>query len=56
MIEEEGVDGICIGEGEGAIVDLANALDEGRLDLSIPNWWFKVEGKIIRNPVRPCSG
>lgn len=53
MIEEEGVDGLCIGEGEGAIVDLANALDEGRLDPSIPNWWFKVDGKIIRNPVRP---
>jgi radical SAM superfamily enzyme YgiQ (UPF0313 family) len=53
MIEEEGVDGICIGEGEGAIVDLANALDEGRLDPSIPNWWFKVNGKVIKNPVRP---
>lgn len=53
MIEEEGVDGICIGEGEGAIVDLANALDEGRLDPSIPNWWFKVKGKVIKNPVRP---
>jgi len=53
MIEEEGVDGICIGEGEGAIVDLANALDEGRLDPSIPNWWFKMSGKVIKNPVRP---
>ncbi len=53
MIEEEGVDGICIGEGEGAIVDLANALDEGGLDPSIPNWWFKVNGKVIKNPVRP---
>lgn len=53
MIEEEGVDGICIGEGEGAIVDLANALDEGKLGPSIPNWWFKINGKIVRNPVRP---
>lgn len=53
MIEEEGVDGICIGEGEGAIVDLANALDEERLDPSIPNWWFKVDRKVIRNLVRP---
>lgn len=52
MIEEKEVDGICIGEGEGAIVDLANALDEGRLDLSIPNWWFKMNGKVIKNPVR----
>lgn len=53
MIEEEGVDAICIGEGEGAIVDLANALGEGRLNPTIPNWWFKVDGKIIKNPVRP---
>ena len=29
MIEEEGVDGICIGEGEKAIVDLADALEDG---------------------------
>ncbi len=53
MIEEEGVDGLCIGEGEEALVDLANSLEAGRFDLAIPNWWFKVDGKIIRNPVRP---
>ena len=53
MIDEEGVDGICIGEGEGALVDLANSLEAGRFDLAILNWWFKVGGKIIRNPVRP---
>ncbi len=53
MIEEEGVDGICIGEGEGAMVDLANALEDGDLALDIPNWWFKVDGQVIRNPVRP---
>jgi anaerobic magnesium-protoporphyrin IX monomethyl ester cyclase len=65
MIEEEGVDGICIGEGEGAIVDLANALDEGGSgglqtlarhelrDPTIPNWHFKLNGEILRNPVRP---
>lgn len=60
MIAEPGVDGVCIGEGEGAIVDLANALDDssaprkgalGRFD--IPNWWFKVNGEIFKNPVRP---
>jgi anaerobic magnesium-protoporphyrin IX monomethyl ester cyclase len=66
MIEVEGVDGICIGEGEGAIVDLANALDDGgsaglqtplaRNELrysSIPNWHFKLNGEILRNAVRP---
>ncbi len=53
MIEEEGVDGICIGEGEGAMLDLANALDKGRLEPTIANWHFKLNGEIVRNPVRP---
>jgi len=53
VIEEEGVDGICIGEGEGAIIDLANSLDAGPVDTSIPNWHFKIDGNIVRNPVRP---
>ena len=26
MIDEPGVDGVCVGEGEGALLDLANAL------------------------------
>jgi anaerobic magnesium-protoporphyrin IX monomethyl ester cyclase len=53
MIEQEGVDGICLGEGEGAVVDLANSLEAGQLDTSIPNWHFKVDGQIVRNAVRP---
>jgi len=54
MIEEEGVDGICIGEGEAALVDLADSLDAGAIDPSIPNWHFKLNGDIVRNPIRPC--
>lgn len=53
MIEEPGVDGICIGEGEGPMVDLANALGNGGLRPDIPNWWFKIDDEIVRNPVRP---
>ncbi len=53
FIEEPGVDGICVGEGEGPIVDLANALGNGGLKPDIPNWWFKIEDEIVRNPVRP---
>ena len=63
MIEREGVDGLCIGEGEYATLDLMNALQRNgqgssqpgvRLtDMSIPNWWFKVDGEIVRNPLRP---
>jgi radical SAM superfamily enzyme YgiQ (UPF0313 family) len=34
-------------------VDLANALGNGGFHPDIPNWWFKVEGEIVKNPVRP---
>ena len=53
MIEEKGVDGICIGEGEGAMLDLAEALENGALEPNIRNWWFEVNGEVVRNPVRP---
>jgi anaerobic magnesium-protoporphyrin IX monomethyl ester cyclase len=54
MIQAEGVDGICRGEGEEALVDLVNALATGGDVVSIPNWWIKAaDGTIHRNPVRP---
>lgn len=53
MIEEEGVDGICIGEGEGAMLDLAEALENGSLNPNIHNWWFQLSSEVVRNPVRP---
>jgi len=63
MIGEAGVDGICVGEGEGALLDLANALSNGHggkeaalpatLPTSIPNWWFNTDRGVVRNPVRP---
>jgi len=60
MINESGVDGICVGEGEGALLDLANALAEVQDHSSkngfrsdIPNWWFDVNGEIVKNPARP---
>lgn len=55
MVAEPGVDGVCIGEGEGAIVDLADALAQrnGAFRTDIPNWWFNIEGEIIVNPPRP---
>jgi anaerobic magnesium-protoporphyrin IX monomethyl ester cyclase len=53
MIAEPSADGVCVGEGEGPIVDLANALGNGGFRPDIPNWWFKVDGETIKNPVRP---
>ncbi len=53
MISEAGVDGLCIGEGEGAIVDLANRLDNGGPPPDLPNWWLKIDGEVVKNPTRP---
>ncbi|HUT24998.1 MAG TPA: radical SAM protein [Sumerlaeia bacterium] len=46
---------VCRGEGEGAIVDLARALDGGASWEAIPNLWGKRGGgrPAFRNPPRP---
>ena len=63
MIEEDDlIDGVCIGEGEGALLDLANALQGGTPYYDLPNWWFRVRNggnaggaaEIVRNLVRPA--
>ncbi len=48
------VDMICLGEGDHAIVELADAIEAGEPNTAIPNLWFKTPaGKIIRNEQRP---
>lgn len=52
--EIEGLDAICIGEGEYPLLELADSLAAGAVNHSIRNLWFKTkEGKIIRNETRP---
>jgi radical SAM superfamily enzyme YgiQ (UPF0313 family) len=53
MIEESGVDAICVGEGEGALLELVENLATGRSISKIENLWVKTNGEITRNPVRP---
>ena len=43
-------DGICIGEGEEALLDLVNNLDKDYL--KIKNFWFNHKGKTYKNPLR----
>lgn len=43
---------ICVGEGEGAIIDLAKAIEKGKSFDKIKNLWIKKKNKIIKNPVR----
>jgi anaerobic magnesium-protoporphyrin IX monomethyl ester cyclase len=52
FIEEPGVDALCIGEGEGDILDLVEAVGAGRPPRGIENWWFKQDGRVEHNPVR----
>jgi len=55
MVREPGVDGICRGEGEQALVDLLAALADGGPEaaLGVSNWSFWRNGEVIDNPVRP---
>ncbi len=48
-----GVDSICLGDGDDVIIDLVNALDEGRSLEGIAGLWFKdADGTIVRNEKR----
>ena len=44
---------ICLGEGEGAFLELCRALDRGEDTTRIPNLWVKADGEIIKNELRP---
>jgi anaerobic magnesium-protoporphyrin IX monomethyl ester cyclase len=51
---ESGVDALCIGEGEGAIVELLDTLARGEEWRGIQNLaWADESGAIHKNPLRP---
>ncbi|MFO8057839.1 MAG: radical SAM protein [bacterium] len=49
----EHADLVCMGEGEGALLDLAEALASGSSYEDIRNLCFKKNGELIKNPLRP---
>lgn len=53
IIEDPAIDAVCIGEGEPAIVELANRLERKESIRDVANFHVKEEGEIHRNPVRP---
>ncbi len=55
VIANPNVDIVCLGEGEQPLVELANSMARGRVDRGIRNLWFKDNGEVIRNPVRPLQ-
>ncbi|MDD5421806.1 MAG: radical SAM protein [Candidatus Omnitrophica bacterium] len=52
MIEEKSVDVICVGEGELALSELADALDAGKDITAIKNLHVKPGGRVYKNEVR----
>lgn len=57
VLGEPFVDAICVGEGEEAILELLDVLTPGQSPpfsrLDIRNIWFKQNGQVIRNALRP---
>jgi radical SAM superfamily enzyme YgiQ (UPF0313 family) len=55
VIELDCADAVCIGEGEEAAVEFADAFDAAgkTLPIDTPNFWVKRDGVIHRNAVRP---
>ncbi|MDQ7826774.1 MAG: radical SAM protein [Candidatus Eremiobacteraeota bacterium] len=49
----ETADMICIGEGDDAIVELVEKMEKGEDITAIENLWFRREGQIVKNSMRP---
>jgi len=46
------VDYVCIGEGEFALLELMDCIDQGKDCSTIQNLWVKHNGTVIQNPLR----
>jgi radical SAM superfamily enzyme YgiQ (UPF0313 family) len=53
VIADNNIDMVCLGEGEEAIVELANKVSQGLEYHDTKNIWCKVENTIVKNKVRP---
>ena len=51
----EHADFVCRGEGEDAVIELADAIADGKPCDSIPNIWTRSNGEVKRNEVRPLA-
>ncbi|HJP01972.1 MAG TPA: radical SAM protein [Planctomycetota bacterium] len=45
-------DAVCIGEGEAAIVELADTLERGETPRGIDGWWIRHGTEVEKNPTR----
>ena len=52
IINEEGVDAICRGEGDIAFLEFVNKIETGKNYEKTKNFYVKKDGKIIKNEIR----
>lgn len=52
VIKEDCVDFVCVGEGEEALLELLQNLENSSGEYRIPNIWYKKDGKVRINPLR----
>lgn len=52
MVTERGVDAVCVGEGEYAMLEFVQKFSRGESIHNIANWWVKDKNGIHRNPPR----
>jgi anaerobic magnesium-protoporphyrin IX monomethyl ester cyclase len=50
---EADVDAICTGEGEFAFAEFLERYESGRDFTGVANFWFKHDGRVVRNGFRP---
>jgi radical SAM superfamily enzyme YgiQ (UPF0313 family) len=58
VLRHDGIDAVCLGEGEAALLDFVNALDSVRTatGLTIANIWVKGGSRpTLRNPIEPLD-
>lgn len=53
VLGNEGIDMVCVGEGEETLPELCDSLSEGKSFGGIRNLWVKDGGRIVRNGLRP---
>ncbi len=46
---------VCVGDGEEALLELAEKMAAGKDYSSTANIWMRADGRIIKNPVRPLN-
>ena len=53
VLKNDCFDMVCLGEGEYPLLELADSMQKGQMDYTIRNIWFKRDGDIIKNELRP---